>query len=186
CHASRLAPRDGRPQGCILEGWRDTAHEIGERARARLSDGVREALRRLGSGFLAHPANRDLRAAVQSGDLAPTDYFQELLRLVYRLLFLFTTEDRGLLHPADAGEEARALYAEGYALALLRERALRRRHYDRHADLWQGLQVVFRGLARGAAPLGLPALGGLFLPDQCPHLDAAEIDNEHLLEAVRS
>ena len=46
--------------------------------------------------------------------------------------------------------------------------------------------VTLRGLATGAEPLGLPALGGLFAADQCPDLDAAELPNKALLAAVRA
>ena len=92
------------------------------------------------------------------------------MRLVYRLLFLFAVEDRDLLHPAEVTKEQRELYAGGYSTVRLRDRAVRGRYFDQHTDLWQGLLVVFRGLERGAEPLGLPALGGLFNSDQCPHL----------------
>ena len=39
-----------------------------------------------------------LRERLQDGSLGVNDYFQELLRLVYRLLFLFCAEERDLLH----------------------------------------------------------------------------------------
>ncbi len=185
-HASRFKPADGTPSSCIIETWRTKAHETGERAREKLRDGVAAALRRLGNGFLEHPANRELREQLNDGSLTPEDYFQQLLRLVYRLLCLFTAEERDLLHPPDAPDRARAVYAEGYALARLRERALRRRHYDRNSDLWQGLGITFKALARGAAGLGLPPLGGLYRVDECPDLDKAQIGNRHLLEAVRT
>ena len=75
-----------------------------------------------------------------------------------------TAEERGLLHSPEATDEQRAIYAEGYSVARLRERALKRRHYDRHDDLWQGLRIIFRSLARGA-----PALGAALLrtPRRC-------------------
>src|SRR5690606_5586084 len=113
-------------------------------------------------------------------------YFQELLRLVYRLLFLFTVEDRDLLHSPAATKQQRNLYSRGYSIGRLRDRALRGRYYDLHTDLWQSLLIVFRGLAFGAEPLGLPALGGLFHPGQCPNLDSSMLSNERLLAAVRS
>ena len=185
-HASRFRPTDDTPSSCIIETWRAKAHETGERARENLRDGVRGALRRLGNGFLEHPANNELRKALDGGDLTPEDYFQQLLRLVYRMLFLFTAEERDLLHAPDATGREQSLYAEGYALSRLRERALRRRHYDRSSDLWQGLQVTFRALARGAPALGLPPLGGLYREDECPDLDESAIANEDLLEAVRA
>lgn len=185
-HASRLAPADDRPETCILESWREVAQETGERALENLREGVTTALRELGCGFLEHPDNNPLRAALDDGSLTTDRYFQELLRLVYRLLFLFTVEDRNLLHGPDADKPVRDLYRDGYSLSLLRERARRRRHYDDHADLWAGLQVTFRSLVRGAAPLGLPALGGLFDPDQCPRLDNGAIANRRLLKAVHA
>lgn len=185
-HASRLTPANDRPDSCILESWREVAQETGERALANLREGVTTALRELGCGFLEHPGNDALRDALKDGSLTTDRYFQELLRLIYRLLFLFTAEDRNLLHSPETDKTVRDLYGRGYAVGLLRERAGRRRHYDDHADLWAGLQVTFRSLVRGAAPLGLPALGGLFAPDQCARLDAGTIANRRFLKAVHA
>ena len=188
-HASRLQPPGGgKPAGCIMEIWRRKAHETGERALADLRHGVADSLRSLGNGFLEHPGNEPLRNALRAGELSTADYFRQLLALVYRLLFLLAAEDRGLLHAPRAGEDARAVYAQGYSLSRLRERALRRRHYDRRADdLWQSLRIVFRVLDGSGAPaLALPALGGLFRAAQCPRLDDAAIANDRLLAAVRS
>ena len=185
-HATRLRPAADKPSSCIIESWRAKAHETGERVRENLRDGVTDSLRRIGNGFLQHPSNVKLREALEGGALTPERYFQQLLRLVYRLLFLFTAEERNLLHTPEATDEQRAVFADGYALSRLRERALRRRHYDRNQDLWRGLQITFRALAESAPGLGLPALGGLFRADRCPDLDDAAIANEHLLEAVRT
>jgi hypothetical protein len=169
----------------ILENWHGQAQETGERALEKLRDGVTETLRQLGNGFLAHPGNTALREALKNETLTTDNYFKQLLRLVYRLILLHTAEDRGLLHAPNATPQQRELYARGYSANLLRERALKSRA-DRHADLWQGLQVTLRGLAAGAEPLGLPALGGLFAADKCPDLDAAELPNKALLAAVRA
>ena len=184
-HASRLQPSDHRPSSCIMETWRAKALETGERARESLRDGVTQALRHLGNGFLQHPDNTDLQAALHNGSISPDRYFQQLLRLIYRLLFLFTAEERNLLHIPASTDQQRAIYGAGFSLSRLRERALRRRSYDQHHDLWQGLLITFRALARGELALGLPALGGLFQVDQCLELDQAAITNERLLEAIR-
>jgi len=184
-HASRLQPTNGQPSSCIIESWRAQAHQTGERALENLREGVTQALRQLGNGFLQHPANQALRVALDTGQLSPEGYFQQLLRFVYRLLFLFTAEERDLLHAPGATDSARARYAAGYSLAQLRERARRRRHYDQHHDLYAGLRVAFGALDQGVSGLGLPALGGLFRRDQCPDLAEATLANERLLEAVR-
>lgn len=185
-HASRFAPQQASADNCWLEQWRQEAAEQGERARESLRDGVEGALRALGTGFLAHPANQALRDAIQAGELSDTEFFQQLLRMVYRLLFLITAEDRRVLHPPEAPPEARALYAAGYSLSLLRERARRRRFYDQYDDIWAGLSLTFDGLAAGQPALGLPALGGLFASDKCPALDTAKLGNKALLNAIRA
>jgi len=187
CHASRLRPQEGgRPESCILEAWRNQAQETGERALERLRDGVEQALRELGSGLLEHRDNEALRQAIEDGRLSEQAFFQQLLRLIYRLIFLFTAEDRDILHAPDAGPEARELYRDGYSLARLRERATTRASYDRHHDLWEGLKVGIEALRTGAGPLGLPALGGLFAADQCPDLDRAKLGNRRLLAAIHA
>lgn len=188
-HASR-APGH-RVQGaetCIWEQWRTEGLQEGTRVRDGLRDGVEQALLTFGQGFLQHPDNHALRTALHDGTLSKDAFFQQLLRLVYRLIFVFTVEERGVLHPrsdsADA-QAARRAYAEGYALIRLRELCLKRRARTRHDDQWQAIRIVFRGLAQGEPRLALPALGGLFAPAQCPDLDAASLDNAHLLAALQ-
>ncbi|SEJ06512.1 Methyltransferase domain-containing protein [Azotobacter beijerinckii] len=186
-HASRFLAQNGKIAQCWLEQWREQAVEEGERARSDLRAGVEQALRALGGGFVAHPANQALREALSSGQLSPNAYFQQLLRLVYRLLFLLTAEDRNILHdPATATPDARRLYVQGYSLTLLRERARKRRFYDDYADLWQALTTTFAALRSGQPLLGLPALGGLFAGEQCADLDAAQLGNKALLSAIRA
>jgi hypothetical protein len=100
-HASRFG-RPGTPvTDCALERWREAGGKEGLAARARLSVGVKDALQALGNGFLSHPANSILRDRLTQGQLPLPDFFNELLRLVYRLIFLLAAEDRDLLHPAD-------------------------------------------------------------------------------------
>jgi type I restriction-modification system DNA methylase subunit len=185
-HASRLRPADGKPASAIVELWRSEAHQTGERALERLRQGVTETLRHLGNGFLLHPENDALRGRLAEGNLSTEAYFQELLRLIYRLLFLFTAEERKLLHTPEATDAQCSIYADGYAASRLRERAGKRRNFDRHHDTWAGLTVLFAALERGEPRLGLPALGGLFDRSQCPSLDTAKIRNEDLLLAIRA
>ncbi len=183
-HESRFG-RAGEPDGtCPLEAWRKAGREEGTRARERLSAGFQDALEILGQGFLSHPANTTLRAALHAGGLTRDGYFGQLLRLVYRLVFLLTVEERDLLHPKNASQSARRLYADGYGLRRLRDRAVRRSAHDRQGDQWEVVRIVFRSLAGGELRLGLPALAGLFAPEECPDLDAARLENHALLGAL--
>jgi hypothetical protein len=183
-HASRAGLSDATAS---WEAWRKQGQDQGERVRDGLRTGVTQALLVFGTGFLVHPANEPLRARLQSGDLSVDAYFQQLLQLIYRCLFVFTAEERGLLHRDDASPEAREArdaYAAGYAFRRLRDRSLRRSGFDRHGDLWTACRIVFRGLATGESRLALPALGGLFTTRQCPDLDDAQLENRALLDAM--
>jgi hypothetical protein len=183
-HASR-ARLNGE---CIWENWRDEGLSEGTRVRLGLRQGVTDALLKLGTGFIQHPANENLRRNLHDGNLSKEAYFEQLLRLVYRLIFLFTVEDRGILHSDDSDKQAlaaRKAYAEGYAMARLRDRCLRRRARDGFDDLWAGLRIVFRGLSNGEPRLALPALGGLFAENQCPALDTSTLSNADLLAVMQ-
>lgn len=183
-HETRFG-REGQPvTECALEAWRSAGREEGTRAREHLRRGVEDALVALGQGFLSHSENASLRAALQNGTLPVRDYFNQLLRLVYRLIFLLTVEERGLLHSDGTSDATKALYANGYGLRRLRERSVRRSAHDRFADLWDATKVVCRGLGAGEPRLGLPALAGIFAASQCPALDGSKLENRALLLAV--
>jgi hypothetical protein len=84
------------------------------RARHRRAASER-ALRVLGTGFLVHPENAELRDRLSSGGPSPQELYRQLLRVVYRLLFLFVAEDRDvLLLPSVEGEPARAVARKHY------------------------------------------------------------------------
>ena len=190
---------DAAAPAIAWEAWREAGQEEGTRVRNGLRAGVTQALLTLGQGFVQHPANHALRQALQSGSLSPQDYFAQLLRLIYRCIFTFSVEERGLIPAQPTAEEAQAdpaaarakaaaaqAYASGYALARLRDLALRRRARTRFDDLWQAVKIVFHGLGQGQPRLGLPALGGLFAAHQCPHLDAAQLTNADLLATMHA
>ena len=182
------------PQRCLLEQWSKEAATAGTRAREKLRSGVEQAIVCLGNGVLAHRANSALRSRLRSGDLTADNLQRQLLRIVYRMLFLLVAESRDLLSAPDAPEPARDTYRRFYSMDRLRRLANRRRG-GTHGDLWQSQQVTMAALdvgedrVRAAArdALGLTALGSqLWSQHAVPDLAAARIDNAHLLEAVRN
>lgn len=185
-HVSRF--EGDPPETCWLERWRDTAIREGTRALDQLRGGVEVALKALGSGFLAHPKNDILRERLTSGELPTIDYYRQLLRLIYKLIFLFVAEDRGLLFGDDVAPETRSLYTEHYSTARLRELA-EQRAGTAHGDLYDVLRLVtgWLGDAAGCPELGIEPLGGrLFSPKSTPDLDDAVIDNHAFLDAIRA
>ena len=189
CHQSRV---EGDPTTCWLERWQREAEVRGTRVLDALRDGVESSIVALGRGFLSYPANQALRDDLRSGRLDRNDYFHQLLRLVYRLLFLLVAEDRDLLHPPGVPDEVCERYARWYGVGRLRGLAERSRGGP-HADLWQGLGVVLRSLGGEVsdAPilpaLGLPWLGSFLWSERAtPALDGARLANRDLLAAIRA
>ena len=207
CHQSRFAVQGdgGGPASCYLEQWRSFAADQGQRALDQLRTGVEQAIAILGTGFLSHPNNPQLRIRLGSGELKLDDLNRALLRVVYRMLFWFVAEERRALlqpDPEDADEparralrEARQRYDDYFSSARLRQLA-RRRRGDRHSDLYDAVQLVFDALGTegGVPELALPGIGGIFetsrndgraLPLDEP-LAGARLSNEALLGAVRA
>jgi hypothetical protein len=122
----RLLHRTRFPRGladaadCLLEQYYQLSIQQGGRVRERLREGVEEAIVRLANGFLSHPANEakwrmangegwrmaNGEGAKGEGPLPAQDFYRQLLRLVYRFLFLLVAEERGLMNPNGAGGAA--------------------------------------------------------------------------------
>lgn len=184
CHQSRFEGED--PASWWIERWRNEGVVTGTRALDDLRNSVEAAITALGAGFLAHRSNAGLRERLRSGQLSSLDYYRQILRLVYRLIFCLVAEDRNLLHDPSASERARNHYDLYYSTRRLRDAAGHRRGGP-HGDLWKSLLVVFDGLHRGEDALALPALGSfLFSNQSCPDLDSAELANADLLGALRN
>ena len=190
-HRSRL-PRGLSDAGdCFLEQYHTHSVEQGGRVREHLRDGVEECLVCLGNGFLAHPANEELRRRVSpacTGNerITAEELYRQLLRLVYRFLFLIISEDRGLL-----GTEP--LYHQHYGIGRLRRLVDQRAAYTDHDDLGQSLRLLWRvltidrlqpmlGNRTMAALLGLPVLNGQLFERQ--DLDDCSLANRDLLQAL--
>jgi len=184
CHQSRF--EDNR--ACWLEKWMRTAQEDGTRAYDQLRQGVQNAIEKLGNGFYAQ--NPDLRRAIMGGKLAPIQFYHELLRLVYRMIFLIVAEDRDLLHLPAADTTARQHYARYYSMRRLRDMAGKMRGTP-HTDLFEMVKWLMNALRGDAQPhvsqqLGLPILGSyLFDAKAIPTINSCVIRNEDFLSAVR-
>ena len=85
-HASRFGAAGTPPSSAPLEQAREAGLKQGTAARERLREGVETALTELGQGLIE--ANPDIREQLASDPTATMRLFEELLRTVYRLIFL--------------------------------------------------------------------------------------------------
>ncbi|NBB84822.1 MAG: restriction endonuclease, partial [Bacteroidetes bacterium] len=180
-HASRFRPLpddDRIPLELFYKTALSTGVKVGEDLRAQ----VREAIERLGNGLL-DPTLLDELADDPDASLA---YYREVLRVVYRMLFLLFAEQRGMIPTSGAPLED--LYRKEYSLTALRERAEEDiATDDDHTDLWKGLQVTFAMVREGAEELGVFGYNGeLFAANESGYLNGRSCRNSELLQAVRA
>jgi hypothetical protein len=196
CHQSRFEGE--RPDQCWLENWKKEAADKSFRALEDLRPGVESAISSLGAGLVSHPANKQLLSKLRSGELSTQEFYRQILRVVYRMIFVFAAEDRGLLHPPlpenepeteTAALKARQRYRDFYSLSRLRRRSMHRTGTP-HPDLWASFQLITQklGSENGCPELALPPLGSFLWQGErsTPDLNGCLVSNRHFLFAVHS
>lgn len=187
-HVTRLPALLENSADCLLEKYHQDTIEQGSRIREGLRITVTEALQTLGTGFLSHPDNHELRQQVASDEIRPDVYFNHLLRLIYRLLFLMVIEERGMVFPKGTPSKNSTIYFQHYSVQRLRRLATTRGlQVARHHDAWLQLLATFHLFENttGAAVLGTTTLGGqLFSPASLGPLPASTLSNASLFASL--
>ena len=189
-HATRLPLTNDEAAESLIERYHQDSLDQGARIREGLSNAVEKAILDFGNGFLQRADNEAIRAAVTNGELSASDYYHQLLRLIYRLLFLMVIEERDLVFPVDAPGAQRDMHRKFYSVARLRRLSEQRYLADpRRHDLWLALQACFHlfevdgpGAKLGIAPLA----GDLFSPEALGSLAGSTLGNDMLLGCLRS
>lgn len=170
---------------CWLEKYFLNGIESGSRVRDRLRDGVEEALKIFGTGFLSHPGNAALRQRIADKQLEATQLYRQLLRLIYRFLFLLVAEERRMIGVVEGTDLQRFVYDRYYSISGLREKVERPIYqHDHHYDLWERVKQTFRlySVEDKGKMLNVPALNGaLFGPETLPDLENATLFNRDFL-----
>jgi hypothetical protein len=187
CHRTRLPRTAEDATSCWLEKYFQHSVEQGGRVRDKLRDGVEDALKTLGTGFLRHPKNDVLRERIKAGTLTAAEFHRQLLRLVYRLLFLMVAEERRMIVPEGPEADRRqSLFDRYYSVGRLRSLAEKSIEPSTFGDLWIGLQQTFTLFEDGDSnPLGIPPLNGdLFSAIAVKDLQGTHLYNTDLLAAM--
>lgn len=190
-HASRMPLQQTESAESIVEKYYQDAIDAGTRIRGSLSKAVEKSIRIFANGLLQHPDNSALRDALESGSLEGLRFYQDQLRLVYRLLFIMTIEERGLVYPEQLTADQQRLseiYNQFYSVQHIRNLSAKQhlvngRHHQLYVRLWQNFFLYER--QNYAAKLGLQALGsGIFEPGTMDLYAQCKMNNDRLLEAM--
>ncbi len=195
-HASRFRTSGDEP--CVMERLFNMSIESGNRIRNGLSLAVQKTMETIGNAVLTSECkgNDALREAFANGTMDAVKLNKELIHFIYRLLFLFIIEERGLVYQIPDSPEApdykqlcewQDIYKKYYAASRLRHLSelsyLKQRQY---ADLWQGLMDTFHLFEPDTfgEKLGIKPLGGVLFGTETLHwLKQCQVSNADLLAA---
>lgn len=191
-HASRFKA-EGDNQS-VIEKYFNLSIESGNRIRAGLSQAAQRAMEIIGNAAIkgCGEGNELLRQRIQNGEITAEILNKQLIHFIYRLLFLFIIEDRGLVYDGDTPEIRRwkEIYKKYYAVSRYRNLSeLAHVRSDRYTDLWKGLMDSFRLFEdeNFGSHLGIKPLGGvLFNPDTLSLLKDCVISNAAVFDAFNS
>lgn len=195
-HASRFRTSGDEP--CVMERWFNMSIESGNRIRNGLSRAVQTTMETIGNAVLTSKGegNDALRRAFADGTMDAAKLNKELIHFIYRLLFLFIIEERGLVYQIPDSVDApdykqqcqwQDIYKKYYAASRLRRLSelsyLKQRQYS---DLWQGLMDTFHLFEPDSfgEKLGINPLGGVLFGTETLHwLKQCRVSNADLLAA---
>ena len=149
---------------------------------------LRKLSRPSAPGFFGIQRTQTLRDRVKAGTLTPAEFHRQLLRLVYRLLFLMVAEERRMIVPEGPEADRRqSLFDRYYSVGRLRTLAEKPIETSTFGDLWIALQQTLRLFEDGDSnPLGVPPLNGdLFSAIAVKDLQGTHLYNDVLLAAMQ-
>lgn len=189
-HASRM-PQDIDSAGdSLIESYHQDSLESGTRIRNQLSNAVTKALEDLARGFLDNPHNQDLLTKIRTEELSGDKFYKDLLNLIYRILFLLVIEERHSIFPQNTDKRLVDIYYNYYSLSQLRKKADRNFTEEQaYHDLWLSLLNTFAifDSSEKSHKMNIEPLGGdIFVDTAIGNLQTAQINNSHLLSALRN
>ena len=145
----------------IIQRLQKRSQEEGIEAGKKLRENVRKALELMGESLIN--SSKVFIDDIFKGNVEIKDFYQELLRITYRIIFILYAEAKELL-PGVA-----TIYYNELGLTYLRKKAQQPIRDDQNNDLWYRLLLLFEYLNIGEKSLGINAFSGeLFNPEGIP------------------
>lgn len=184
-HLSRMPVKQELSNESLIEKYHLDSLELGSTIRKGLSECVKDSIEIFSKGFLKHPDNNILRDEIANGYLKEDKFYNDLLRLIYRILFLIVIEERNLVYPANCDKRKKELYYKFYSIVKIRDLSSKKHIYNiNYKDLWLSVLNTFKlyeselyGNFLDIKPLS----GSLFSKDGIGYFSECSIDNDSLL-----
>ena len=197
-HISRMPQTGDGGAESIIEKYHQEGLEAGATIRDELGKAVKKTIESLANGFVNHPENKNLRDLIAANTFNTDEYYKQMLRIIYRVLYLFVIEERNLVYAESKEKETKRfnqIYFKHYSLLRLRKLAKRIAPPDaaHHYDLWMSLVNTFALFEKSETgkKMGLMALqGDLFnynaIASNQYDLHVCHLANDVLFKAIKA
>jgi hypothetical protein len=197
-HVSRMPQTVDGGAESIIEKLHQEGLAAGSTIRDELGKAVKRTIENLANGFVNHPENKNLRDLIAANNFNTDEYYKQMLRIIYRVLYLFVIEERNLVYAESKEKETKRfnqIYFKYYSLLRLRKLAKRIAPPDsaHHYDLWMSLVNTFALFEKSETgkKMGLMALqGDLFsytaIAGRDYDLHQCHLANDVLLAAIKA
>ncbi|MHA1251089.1 MAG: Eco57I restriction-modification methylase domain-containing protein [Candidatus Helarchaeota archaeon] len=178
-HKSRFIS-DPKTQKNLIEVFQEKSTKEGIKIGDKIRDNVRNAIELLGNGFIQQ--NLEFLNKLNNGQIELQDFYAELLRIIYRIIFILYAEQRGMLPGAGT------LYFEQFSLSSFRILAEKPIKPDNNVDLWNKLLTTFKLIKDGNEILEVPCYNGELFNELNLRIvfdNKLSISNDVLLRVIR-
>lgn len=179
-HSSRFIAESEDQESLINLFQKDSITE-GIKIGDALRDKVHDAIELLGDELIQQ--NSNFLEKVIINEIDPQEFYAELLRIIYRIIFILYAEQRKMLPGAGS------IYFEQLSLSSLRFLAEKPIKAEKNTDIWNKLFLTFKLINEGNEFLSINSYNGsLFKNKNLPIIlkNKLKISNEILLKIIRS
>ena len=161
----------------LLDNFQKDSITEGVKIGDILRDNVEHALELLGNELIQQNLDK-----IDLDIIDVNEFYAELLRIIYRIIFILYAEQRDMLPGAGS------LYFEQFSLSSLRIRAEKPIKAEKNYDLWNKTLLTFNLVRDGNSLLGVNSYnGGLFKEDNLLIVlkNGMKISNDIVLKVIR-
>ncbi|UYP44195.1 hypothetical protein NEF87_000480 [Candidatus Lokiarchaeum ossiferum] len=150
-HPSRFVGIESEKK-LLIEDFQAESKEEGVKVGDNLRDNVHNAIEMLGNKLIQQ--NDELYKQTKQEKIDLQKYYAELLRIIYRIIFILYAEQRNMLPGSGT------LYFKNFSLSSFRMMAEKPIKNDSQSDLWQKLFLTFQLVKNGNKKMGVPCFNG--------------------------
>ena len=191
-HGTRWPHEQEKPMECWLETWYNLSKNQEIEFLEVLRESIEKAANVCGTGIIRHDAaNEKILDDLVQREAFPDELRRDVFTYIFKLIFLFIIEDRGLLFPEGDGsdrgqiEDKRNLYYENCSILRYRNK-LDDDEGDEEFNMFDDTMRVFEYLFRGSEEYGIPEQGSiLFGENSTPLIKSLRLRNSDFKAMLR-